>query len=477
MCSHLRMKTHDANMVIVLKTLLKAANIAFPLLCIACPSVALAYDFTFSAVGPNRVVSGHDIYIQELSRVTEGTTGSYAFHFVDGLPAGATVSWPTIAAGCCGGNRSYRPENTVLKINVPSTVATGIYPLTLRVESSDVKKAIPYQLIVEPVPGPLPKQVISAIPPIPSLSTWESNMKTYGKRLCNGATITSQGTWEGNVWFYDGIRVYFQIADYTGDASWNVCAGYVENVYKPYILAASGIQGWRVFPHGLYMDYSRTGDATSKDAAIRFSTNSAYSKYGGGISSGVNDDDGLQRETAYLVHAYRIAGLMGEPKEALYAQSVDFLLGMIDQQFVSKTVSYTKPFYTGLVAEALIQYYEETKDPRIPPAIKVALDEIWSRSWIPASNSFYYDSNSSPVGSPDLNLLIAPAYAWIYKLTGDPVYQQRGDLIFQGGVKGAWLDGGKQFSQNYRWSFDYVNWRMHPDIVPPDVPKSFKTVR
>ncbi len=289
-------------------------------------------------------------------------------------------------------------------------------------------------------------------------------MTTKGGTFCNAANITSQGMYEGNVWFYDGIRVYYQIADYTGNASWNDCAGYVKNVFKPYVLATSGIRGWRVFPHGLQMDYLRTGDTTSKDAAIRFATDSAYSKYGGGIFPGVNDDDGLQRETAYLIHAYRIAGLMGQPKEALYAQSVDFLLGMIDQQFVSKTVSYTKPFYTGLVAEALIQYYEETHDPRIPPAIKVALDEIWSRSWISASNSFYYDSNSSPVvGSPDLNLLIAPAYAWIYKLTGDPVYQQRGDLIFEGGVKGAWLGGGKQFSQNYRWSFDYVKWRLHPD--------------
>jgi hypothetical protein len=48
-------------------------------------------------------------------------------------------------------------------------------------------------------------------------------------------------------------------------------------------------------------------------------------------------------------------------------------------------------------------------------------------------------------------------------MTGDPVYQERGDLIFEGGVEGAWLDQGKQFSQNYRWSFDFVKWRLNPD--------------
>ena len=121
----------------------------------------------------------------------------------------------------------------------------------------------------------------------------------------------------------------------------------------------------------------------------------------------------------------------------------------------------------GLMAEALIQYYEETKDPRVPPAIKAAADGLWARAWIPDGNGFYYESTNPTKAAPDLNLLIAPAYAWLYRLTGDPVYQQRGDLIFQGGVEGAWLEQGKQFSQNYRWSFDYVKWRLHPDMDSP----------
>jgi hypothetical protein len=62
-------------------------------------------------------------------------------------------------------------------------------------------------------------------------------------------------------------------------------------------------------------------------------------------------------------------------------------------------------------------------------------------------------------GAPDLNLLIAPAYAWLYSRTGDTTYRDRGDQIFAGGVKGAWLDGSKVFNQNYMWSFDYVKWR------------------
>ena len=466
MNSHYRMTIHDATTGIArVKTLFKAAQIVFPSLCVLCPSLALATGaFTLSAYGPNNVVVGNDLYIQETPQVTVDTA-TYAFYYVDGLPAGATASWPNILSYCCATaptnlNRAYRPSMPeLLKINVPSTVNPATYNLTLRLESGGITQTLPYTMTVKPVPRPLPKQVISSIHPIPSLSTWEDNMKTYGHKLCNSATITSLGTWDGNVWFYDGIRVYYQIADYTGDPTWNTCAGYVESVYKPYVLKG-GTPGWRIFPHGLYQAFLRNNkDMDAKNAAIALGTNSAYAKKGGGVSFGVT---GLQRETSFLISAYRIAGLLGSPQPTLYAQSVNFVLGMIDQMFVSNTDPYLKPFMVGLMMEALIEYYEETKDPRVPPAIKAAADGLWTRAWIPDGNGFYYESTNPTKAAPDLNLLIAPAYAWLYKQTGSPVYQQRGDLIFQGGVKSAWLVQGKQFIQNYRWSFDYVKWRLHP---------------
>lgn len=456
----------------------KKIQLVFLFIWSACSSVAVAYDYTFGAYGPNRVVVGHDLYVQEKSALTEGTR-DFIYYYVDGLPTGATVSWPTIETSCCGANKGWQPGgnggSTMLKINVPATVPVGDYNLTLRAVSGGVTHQVPYTMSVDPVPGPLPKQVISTIPPIPDLSLWESHMIGFGTTYCNRNSIIANGLWEGDgnsVWFYDGIRVYHQIAKYTGNASWYDCAGYVEEVYKPY--ATNGASGWRVFPHGLYMDYLRSGDATSKAAAIALAINSAFAPTGGGIIAGL---DGLQRETAYVVNAYRIAGLLGSPNSTMYARSVDFLLGMIDQRFVSKTEPTLKPFMVGLMMEALIQYYDETKDPRVPPAIKAAADGIWTRAWIPASNAFYYENTNPTSAAPDLNLLIAPAYAWIYKLTGDSLYQQRGDLIFHGGVTGAYLAGGKQFSQNYRWSFDYVNWRMHPDIDPPMIPATLKVTQ
>src|SRR6202041_3728927 len=62
---------------------------------------------------------------------------------------------------------------------------------------------------------------------------------------------------------------------------------------------------------------------------------------------------------------------------------------------------------------------------------------------------------------PDLNNLISPAYAWMYLQTGDTKYREEADNIFADGVlyNDAINWDGKEFSQNYRWRFDYIKWR------------------
>jgi hypothetical protein len=102
----------------------------------------------------------------------------------------------------------------------------------------------------------------------------------------------------------------------------------------------------------------------------------------------------------------------------------------------------------GLTAEALITTYERTQDARIPQALKVGADWIWQNMWLPASSAFQYMSVEvagvgGPDPAPDLNLLIAPVYAWLYNQTGLNKYRDAGDQIFAGGVKLAYLDNPK----------------------------------
>jgi hypothetical protein len=424
---------------------------------------AYGYDFSLGISGPQHVVRANSIYLLIESALLEGDR-DYVFYYVAGLPEDSSVSYPYLDKYCCGGNRAWAPGDTLLKIDIAATAPKGSYLLTLSAESGGVTKETTHGIQVDAVPASLPKTPIDVVPPIPGFTQWEANMTAKGGNLCDEADILNKGLWEGNIWYYDGIRVYYQIADYTNDDSWNACAGYVKNVYRPYVLDNNGaIPGWRLFPHGLCEDYLKTGAEDSRDAVILMSQNSAYASHGGGV------DPALVRETAYLIHAYRIAQLLGAAEHENYLTAVDFALGHIDQWFVSKTEPYMQPFMVGLASEALIQYHEETKDPRIPPVIKIAMDGIWDWAWIPEDKAFFYESTGdTSSGAPDLNLLIAPAYAWLYRMTGDPVYQERGDLIFEGGVEGAWLDQGKQFSQNYRWSFDFVRWRLNPDPCEND---------
>ncbi|MCX6611434.1 MAG: hypothetical protein NTW74_11360 [Acidobacteria bacterium] len=309
----------------------------------------------------------------------------------------------------------------------------------------------------------------AVLEPIPQLPAWENNMTVGGARFCNQAEINSAigaggVITEGNVWYYDGAKVYAQIGAYTNNPSWYTCAGYSNTAYRSWVLTTTEganwpvgrLNGWRIFPHGLLADFQRSGAIESKTAIQRLAKNSAWAENGGGLGCEAS------RETAYILQSYLVSEAIGLPRNPLLATSVNYALGHLNQWFVSRSCTNLVPFMVGLTLEALINYYEATGDSRIPPAITLAADELWLRAWVPSQNAFYYESADPTFVTADLNLLVAPAYAWLWQLTGDKRFQERGDQIFAGGVLGAQYWSGKQFSQNYRSSFNYVKWRSAP---------------
>jgi hypothetical protein len=323
-----------------------------------------------------------------------------------------------------------------------------------------------------PVPSPAEGTV-----PIPALAQWQSNMVTVGAKLCVPASSIVGGSGADSPVYYDAERVFYQIADYTGNPSWNACAHNAQAIYRDrYVIPNKGaVPGYWNFTRGLAMDYLRTGDRVSRDAVIVLAENAAIARDTTPPASTVSAD--LNREVAYAILSYLDAESVGAPRRRRLNLLVDQALGHIDQWFVTiswpgpwqknpQTTSRLAPFMVGLTAEALIAYYEKTHDARIPPAIRLAMDWLWDHAWIPEAQAFWYEfpDQNQPCcrasgAAPDLNLLIAPAYAWLYQQTGDPTYRDRGDQVFAGGVRGAWLGDGKHFDQNYRWSFDYVRWR------------------
>jgi hypothetical protein len=337
-----------------------------------------------------------------------------------------------------------------------------------------------------PKPGASNPPANGETPAIPELAKWKADMMTYGRRHCTaafGSNLTSDQRLAHT--YYDAVRVFYQIADYTGDSTWNACALKARAIYRDaYVLPnKGGVPGYWNFTTGLRMDWERTGDSLSKQAVTALATRAAFAADWTNVAS--LHDTSVSREVAYAILSYLNAEDVGEARRARLPIQAQESLSHIDQWFVSRTSRapipfslvpaaagqyYLQPFMVGLTTQALIRYAETTNDPRVLPAVKVALDQLWERAWVPANRSFWYQNwvadprltFPAQTGAPDLNLLIAPAFAWLYRQTGDITYRDRGDQVFAGGVKGAWLDGPKQFNQNYAWSFDYVKWRSEP---------------
>jgi hypothetical protein len=331
-----------------------------------------------------------------------------------------------------------------------------------------------------PTPSPTPTR---EDPAIPELERWQRQMVEFGRMACKALQSAGRTSEEKlALTYYDAARVYYQIADYTDDRSWLSCEAAAEGAYKDYVMKATGrVPGYWNFTTGLRMDLQNSSDSTSKQAVALLATRGAFCTDSTPLES--TRDVAVSREVAYCLMAYLNAEAVGEPRRARMWQLADQALAHLDTWFVSKTSRaprngfdgpadaagkyYLQPFMVGLTAQALIQYWDATKDPRVQPTIRRALDAIWDRAWVASDQSFWYENwvadPSKPFppkpGAPDLNLLIAPAYAWMYYQSGDTRYRDRGDQAFAGGVKGAWLNGSKQFNQNYMWSFDYVRWR------------------
>ena len=222
--------------------------------------------------------------------------------------------------------------------------------------------------------------------------------------------------------------------------------------------------GYWNFTTGLRMDYELTKDPASRQAVILLSNAAMYA--GDSAPIAWLTDVARSREVAYALLAHQDAEALGAPPRPRRSQLRDIVYGHFAQWFGDATYlgsgKQFSPFIVALSAHSLIRDWEETRDPRCLSTLRQAADWLWLNAWDPKVGGMAYDINGidgSTKGTVDLNLLIAPMYAFLYAETGDPKYRDRADALFAPGVHNAYLAGGKQFNQNYWWSFDFVRWR------------------
>jgi hypothetical protein len=478
-------------------------------------NTAGAINYSVSAWGPTNVFAGSDMWIQirnilvagpisHLYIINSGTKDqlhdgvvkdgnnnvvtSISVHYAcrNYDPNGNDSSDQVVGTpyNYCWGSVALGANNDVLnhmiRLRTSATTPPGAYTLTFTVSPDGTLQnaaSYTYSFNVQPA-ATFTATPPNTFPPIPNQSMWETQMTTLGGYWCDGTNGNSRDSenkignfltgfgWYADAWNYDGGRVYQQIEDYTaahGQADhprWQHCALTILDPYRQFILANNAsLQGPAIFPYGMAMNYWRTGDNTNYNAVNYLATNDPFHGYGGYV------DYWWVRETAYQLDVWVAAEMLGHARYPLATRAVDRLLGHMDQ-LVNQTVEM-HPFMAGLAMEALINWYELTvlennPDYRVPVAIKQVLDALWKTWWIPSNNSLLYSYYNIPNinNFPELNDLVAPAYAWYWSQTGDNTYLTEGDLMFQHTFDSpnyAW--SGKQFSQIYKWSFDYVNWR------------------
>lgn len=312
------------------------------------------------------------------------------------------------------------------------------------------------------------------------LPDWKTQMVAYGQNHCVMQSTNPITDQQLASIYYDSAFVYYQARDITGNSSWNHCAKRAVEIYRDYYVIPNngGVPGYWNFTRGLREDWIRTSDPKSKQAIQLLSANGKYCWDYWDARQYLPTYE-AQRENAYCGEAhldnYKIGGGLTPRLKSFFLENA---LGHNRQFFLDKTTPWTKPFMAGLEASFLIRYYHEVEaDARILASLKMVADSMWTNGWDPVSESFWYvypaTATEPQEASPDLNLLIAPMYQWLYLRTGNIDYKNKATTIFNSGVLQAWLVNGKQYNQNYRDSGIFA--ASAPTGIPTIAPTATRT--
>lgn len=450
---------------------------------------------------------------------------------VSGYPTGTTVTYWQAANGgiseaspTSGGVPYFQFSNDLIYIqfHIPPS-ASGSYTLSFTVSTNSggggATSTFTFPINVVQITPISTGQDPSSYPAIPGLSVWQGCMvnTTCATSATGGGSYWAANSFpiggcDGTVCYYDGTRVWENIASYTNDTSWLADAQSTDQFYcfSPSLgsLAIGGAQsGYTIFPHGYARIAATSGDTRNLTCLLSFVLSAPGDPYGGGgyVKSGGLIDGTYIRETAYSLDVYNVLESAGYPRVywtgGAFPQlgpapsgSVDmaertttFLIEQLSEDVdgINARVFAKQPFMDGLAMEALIQRWQITHDPRIPYVVKREIDDLYA-NWYDSTNhtlfyntgsdgpgcslnSFWFSSaNSSLCGTRAagasvtakvLNNLYSPAYAWYWRVCGGcGSYQSEGDDLFEHATDNS-TSSGKEFSQLFRWSFDYVRWR------------------
>lgn len=309
----------------------------------------------------------------------------------------------------------------------------------------------------------MPLAVSFTRPPIPGLEQWREKMIQLADRWAAPIMLWPNNDLGEANWFYDVASTYLQIGNYIKNATLYFPAAIQSaRAYRRHLTEDLNPPGaaapWNVFARGLRQMYQATQDPSWMETA-KLLVNSGWVAVGG------NTHPNYMRETAYAASTWTELEWFNHSNRHLLERAVTYLLSQLNllcvQQF-GKPGTICQPFFFGLASQALIDYYDLVPDPRIPSELAIMTQFIWTQA-VNQYNGFVrydiYDPNTE--WHTGLNPLMYNAWGFLYGLTGNDLYRQQGDILFEHQFddgNSQW--GPKQFAQMYCRSIDYVTrWR------------------
>lgn len=283
--------------------------------------------------------------------------------------------------------------------------------------------------------------------------------------------------------YYDGLAGALKVNSYVGSSNaWY--EKYVQQQFEAYteyyVLPNQGrVQGYRNFTEGELKEVL-SGLQYSEKALEAIKLQLVNGSY---VATGDLSSVNLSRECAYAImthlNAQKTGIVLTDIQVKRLHQLVNWSTTHIEQWLKPTSVPYYRPFMGALTAKALIQYHQKYFLLGVKDLIKKLAQYTWDKCWKESAGTWgegqaflYTDrvTGSDELDgktTPDLNLLIAPMYAWV---TPDSVMATK---IFNGGypqytktgihIKGAYLGSfqnplGKHINQQMFWIDKFFEW-------------------
>lgn len=295
--------------------------------------------------------------------------------------------------------------------------------------------------------------------PIPGLDRWQAVMvelaDKWAPQLLDPANVLGESNW-----YYDIASTYLEINRYLKTDRYFEVAQVSARRYADYLTSNGGVPApWCVFPRGLRQMYQSTQDSSWCEL-LKGITKGGWVAYGG------SPDPMLMRETAYALAEWLELTWIGASDPVMIERGIGYSLTQLNKLFVQELGRnqgmVCEPFFAGLMMQSLIDAYEIKPDERIPPALTTVCNWLWENAVDGKTGYSKYDAFTPTTDwYTGLNPLMYNAWAFLYSVTGQDVWRQQGDILFEHTFDDqAYSWSPKQFGQIYRRSIDYVTkWR------------------